>query len=121
MCLIPTLTKYRLGCSFEDSTIYPSPAPPTPTPTPTPTIKPLTATHFTFYSQRKLKNSTVKKTTYFSPFPFFCSLFLPSFLHFFLFRSAFPFFSGFFLISFFSLYLFSTFLHCFFLSFFPSG
>ena len=36
MCLIPTVTKYRLGCSFEDSTIYPSPAQPPPQPQPQP-------------------------------------------------------------------------------------
>ena len=62
MCLFPTVTKYRLGCSFEDSTIYPSPVPhPPSTPTPTPTIKLRTAKNFTFYSQRTLKNSTLKK------------------------------------------------------------
>jgi len=81
MCLIPTVTKYRLVCSFEDSTTYPSPAPSPPNPN----HQTLTATHFTFYSQQTLKSYTVKKTSCFSPFPCFV-------LHFFLFHSVLPFF-----------------------------
>ena len=109
MCLYPAVTKYRLGCSFEDSTIYPSPTQHSPSPTPNP--------HFTFYSQWTLKNSTVIKRQLPclpSP-PLF--LFLSSFLIYLFFVQLFLFFP---LPSFRCIYLLPSHIVSFFLSFFLS-